>query len=192
MTRLCVVENCAKPPRSGAADLCAMHYHRVYRTGSLERRKPKDSYSHSNGYVQVRVPDHPLAQRRGHDYEYEHRVVFYDAHGEGPFMCHWCDRAPLFWDVVQIDHKDGVRDNNAILNLVPSCRSCNRARANPRLAATARAKGRQLTLNDKTMCLSEWAREIGITPAALTYRLDKASWTTERALTTPRGSTGPQ
>lgn len=33
----CTVEGCGKKPRSTHATLCAMHYHRMYRNGSLDR-----------------------------------------------------------------------------------------------------------------------------------------------------------
>ena len=34
--RTCSMPNCGKPPRSGSASLCKMHYHRQYRHGDPE------------------------------------------------------------------------------------------------------------------------------------------------------------
>ena len=38
-----------------------------------------------------------------------------------------------------------------------------------------------LTAHGKTLCLSDWARELGISRAALQWRLD-AGWSVEKAL----------
>ena len=57
--------------------------------------------------------------------------------------------------------------------------------------ATLRAHGRQLTLGNRTMCFSEWARVIGITRKALQCRLS-SGWPLERALTEGRGKAGPR
>lgn len=43
---------------------------------------------------------------------------------------------------------------------------------------------RHLTLNGKTLCLAQWSRELGISTATLSQRLQK--WTLERALSTPK------
>lgn len=40
------------------------------------------------------------------------------------------------------------------------------------------------------MCVSEWARELGISRHALELRL--AAWPIEKALTAPKGKTGPR
>ena len=42
-----------------------------------------------------------------------------------------------------------------------------------------------LTLNGKKRHLAEWARELGISPAAILHRLD-TGWSIKRALTTPK------
>ncbi len=46
-------------------------------------------------------------------------------------------------------------------------------------------RSRMLTLNGKTMCVTDWAKEIGLTPSALLYRL-RLGWSVERVLTEPR------
>lgn len=49
-------------------------------------------------------------------------------------------------------------------------------------AAIREKQGRRLTLEGRTMCLSEWARELGISRAALQWRLD-SGWPLVAALT---------
>ena len=93
--------------------------------------RPAQGFCHIKGYKYLTgMQDHPLATR-GSGQITEHRVVLYDAIGPGPHPCHWCDR-PLNWGGrtgLQADHLDGVKTNNDITNLVPSCISCNRRRA---------------------------------------------------------------
>lgn len=42
-----------------------------------------------------------------------------------------------------------------------------------------------LTYNGKTLCISQWADETGITSTSISDRLGKLGWTVERTLTTP-------
>jgi hypothetical protein len=44
---------------------------------------------------------------------------------------------------------------------------------------------RHITFQGKTMHLAGWAREVGLDPKALEYRLNKAGWSVAKALTTP-------
>jgi len=46
-------------------------------------------------------------------------------------------------------------------------------------------KNRWLTFRGRTMILADWAREVGIHPAAIQVRLDRCGWSVERALTEP-------
>lgn len=45
-----------------------------------------------------------------------------------------------------------------------------------------------LTHDGRTLILSDWARELGLTPNALRMRLVKLGWSVERALTTPKAN----
>lgn len=47
------------------------------------------------------------------------------------------------------------------------------------------SKNVRITHNGKTQTLSEWCEELSIAPATLGYRLNKAGWDVEKALTTP-------
>lgn len=42
-----------------------------------------------------------------------------------------------------------------------------------------------LQLNGESMCLTDWAKRLGISPSTLSERISK--WTLEKALTTPKG-----
>lgn len=185
----CAAPDCQLVPRSKGSALCEKHYMRVYRRGSVSDRVLVERKIHANGYILIRVPEHPLALRRDAAFEYEHRVVFYNAHGEGPFACHWCE-CEVTWSDMHVDHKDGVRDNNADDNLVPSCAPCNIARGFPAMKQTQRANGHLLTHAGTTLCISEWALKVGVTPAAIRNRL-RSGWPVARAVTEPRGSAGP-
>lgn len=44
---------------------------------------------------------------------------------------------------------------------------------------------RWISYRGRTMCLEDWAREVGITNHGLAGRIDKSGWSIERALTTP-------
>lgn len=44
---------------------------------------------------------------------------------------------------------------------------------------------RYITWNEKTLNMDQWARELGMRPGALRYRLNEAKWSIEKAFTTP-------
>lgn len=135
--RTCSVSECGKPPRNRTAELCGMHYHRVYRHGRLDASAPESgiSVSHGRRYLSTYVPDHPLAAKNGK--AYVHRVVLYDSIGPGPHPCHWCAK-PVDWvakgqpDCLHVDHLNNIGDDNDPANLVPSCMPCNGARGSAR------------------------------------------------------------
>lgn len=186
---ICSVLGCNKSTSYGRSKHCESHYQRLRRRGTTEPYKPKERFDHSNGYILIRAPDHPLRQGKSGSYEYQHRVVFYDENGAGPFSCHWCD-VGIDWESMHVDHVNDCRDDNRIANLVASCPRCNQKRGSPKSVRTLKSKGRLLSLSGREQCLGDWAREIGISRAALSFRL-ASGWSVERALTTPRGPTGP-
>jgi hypothetical protein len=88
------------------------------------------------GYVAIECAGHPVANASG--WQFEHRVVLYDAIGPELYPCHYCWRL-LSWDLhynapggMGVDHLDYDTTNNKIENLVPCCRSCNCARRRKR------------------------------------------------------------
>lgn len=176
---------CGKPgDRKGG--LCEACYVRGLRHAKgMRPRSRRLEYRHSQGYVMKFAPDHPLT-KQPQRYEYKHRLVFYDAHGEGPFLCHWCG-CSVEWQTMHVDHKNSIRDDNDLDNLVPSCAHCNQERGREK----NRQNGRRLRLGEVEMCVNEWARVLGIGRSSIIARLNRG-WSIERTLTTPRGKFGPK
>ena len=187
----CEVEGCGKPIRSARATMCEAHYARVRRNGTLELAAAKQKYSHSSGYVKLRIArSHPLAIRLGDCIEYEHRVRFFDAHGGGPFECHWCNKS-VSWDDMHVDHVNAVRDDNRLENLVASCAPCNQARGKQKAIATTRERrANWIEWNGLRLTENQWSERIGISRSSIRARLAK-EWSVERTLTEPRGVYGP-
>lgn len=184
----CSVDGCCNQATRVKHGLCEMHFYRLRRTGGLSLRKLQYRVQSKRGYIRIREPDHPLAD--ANNTVYEHRFVYHQHHGEGPFLCHWCGKIVTWFDM-DVDHLDDDKSNNSPENLVASCPKCNRLRGQWKMIAQRRASGLQITLHGKTMCLSEWARKIGISASALKYRIE-SGWSTEDALTKPKGVTGPK
>lgn len=184
---VCTASGCGKPHH--CRGYCKMHYTRLSRTGQLELRKPDSFKEHSGGYLLRYDPDHPLANAGG-GRVYEHRRVYYNANGEGPFKCHWCGIV-VTWSDMHVDHLNDDPKDNLLENLVASCPICNQKRGHHKVAKTMRQRGVKITFDGRTMCLSEWAVEVGISVAALRYRID-AGWPIEQTLSRPRGKSGPK
>lgn len=186
----CSVDGCFSAPRRRTASYCEMHYYRQRRTGTTDRIEWSGAQRriHSNGYVLLHAPGHPLAKR---NLVYEHRKVFHEQHGEGPFNCHWCGKV-VTWVDMHVDHVNADPTDNRAENLVPSCPLCNQKRGIPKMTRRAReGQGVTLTFNGETMCLGEWAARLGLSRASLRGRLH-AGWPLERALTQARGRFGPR
>lgn len=189
---MCLILECSNAAQNKASGLCPKHYARLRRTGETElRRRPiKGGLVQKSGYVLAYVPGHPLAIRAGSNHVREHRVVFYDRHGEGPFCCHWCGR-PVTWRTMHVDHVNADRGDNRIENLVASCPRCNQARGLAKLTRAARRLwGKPIEWNGQSRTLSEWSDVIGISRSALQWRIDHG-WDLDRVFTTPRGKQGP-
>lgn len=185
----CSVPDCPTPPRDGGSAYCELHYGRLRRNGSLDvPRRAKDALDHTHGYVLVYAPGHPMATP-GHNHVYEHRKVFYDAHGEGPFTCHVCG-TPLTWADMHVDHLDDNRRNNAAENLAAACPKCNTWRGKHKINRNAVAQ-RGIEFQGERLTIRQWAMRVGIAPGNLARRL-KSGWPLERALTEGRGRTGPK
>ena len=165
---------------------CDRHYMQFWRTGSPCTKKRKESYVQSAGYIRVLSPDHPMADTSG--YAYQHRVVYFDANGHGPFPCYWCSKS-VDWPDLHIDHVNSVVSDNDLSNLVASCHGCNTGRGREKRINSLRKKyghkyrGRLYTGSDL-------ARMVGISSSAMSSRLKVMS--VEEAATTPKGPTGPK
>lgn len=91
----------------------------------------------TSGYHATKIRDHPLNRHWPKSASIPtHRIIMYDAIGEGPHPCHWCGEM-LNWGrgtgkgVLNVDHLDGDKKNNVLSNLVVSCHRCNCSRDNP-------------------------------------------------------------
>jgi hypothetical protein len=145
--RICHVDDCDNPTRSARATLCAKHYHRRYRHGSVHKVAHQSGVTASHGrrYRSVYRPGHPLAGSGGK--VYVHRAVLYDKIGPGPADCHWCGKT-LHWtstrgdkDCLTADHLNSIGDDNSPDNLVPACPRCNTLRGQQARAAALREAG---------------------------------------------------
>lgn len=86
---ICTIDGCEKSPRKGG-NICAMHYHRHWRTGSYSVKPREIRKTISNGYVML-----------GGDRL--HRIVYKQRHGESVPPC-WNCGAPLSWDMGKAMH----------------------------------------------------------------------------------------
>lgn len=185
----CTVMGCCKKARSGAAKYCEMHYGRLRRNGGLYiamQRSPELVQSH--GYIREYRPDHPLSDTEG--YVYQHRRVLHDHCGDGPFNCHVCG-AEQAWQTMDVDHLNGVKDDNRPENLAPACPKCNRDRAWWAAQAAARRRAKKVVHDGVELTIGEAARLYGLPEHVVRWRLGR-SWTVGAALTTPIGPTGPK
>lgn len=125
---VCTIDGCDEPTKRGR--YCGLHRGRMERYGRPDLPPRTGRHDHTQGYKMVRRPGHPVARKDG--WALEHRVVLFDAIGEGPHPCHWCSK-PLRWtgslhrdsDFLVVDHLDDDRRNNDRSNLAPSCSPCN-------------------------------------------------------------------
>ena len=158
------------------------------RKGTIDYKPaPKYKTDHSGGYVLLRELSHPLADSNG--LVYEHRFVFYNQRGEGPFKCHWCD-TDIGWGTMHVDHLDDDKTNNSVENLVPSCPRCNQKRGEWKMVAKHRAIGKQITYNGTTKTAGLWAKDLGLSRSAFTRRME--CWPIDVVMTTPHGKSGPK
>jgi 5-methylcytosine-specific restriction endonuclease McrA len=191
----CIIEGCCSKVRSAQADYCETHYYRIRRNGTIKLKTdtdpPPNTIRHSHGYVLEYAPEHFEAARLGVNRVAQHRRVFYDHNGSGPFNCHWCQKL-VTWEGMHVDHVNAVRDDNRVENLVAACPACNHKRGHPKGKATHRERSPvQITWHGRTRCIADWADDIGIDRNSLQWRI-KAGWPIDKAMTEPRGKTGPK
>lgn len=187
---ICTADGCEDATRSPGAIHCEKHYMRMRRKGDLGLRQAKRVLEQSQGYLIDYAPDHPMTTPGATRYAYQHRKVYYDAHGEGPFQCHVC-AAPLTWETLDIDHLDDNPKNNELSNLAPACPACNRARGRAKQLAALRSRGPQYEAFGQVHCASVWASMVDLPVTTLCRRI-KQGWPIETAISTPAGPTGPK
>lgn len=182
---MCKVDGCEKNiDRKG---FCSVHYMRQWRNGFTElKQKRKDVLVHSQGYLLVYKKGHPLTDKS--NYVYEHRLVYYEANGAGPFSCYWCGKA-ITWKCLHIDHLDDSKANNSIENLEATCPKCNQKRGDKKRIETWRKKT-GIKYKNKIYSMQELADIKGISRHSLILRLEKMD--INEAMEKPRGKTGPR
>lgn len=200
--KLCKLDGCGKPSHFHKEQLCQVHYFRRMRgggfnlisgkeeidenSGFLTRVPTMTRHSNSAGYIRVRNNNHPLADKSGS--LFEHRMVYFDVNGAGPFECYLCSRT-ITWDMLHIDHLDDVVTNNDISNLEASCPRCNMGRGYEKGRRTYRAKY-GIEFNGELKTLTEWGEILGLSNQSMRSRINKMPL--EEALTKPRGNSGPK
>ena len=183
----CSTPGCGKRANRKGSGLCEACYMRMRRKGTTDYKPlPAHKIEQSAGYIWLREPGHPLSDSRG--LVYEHRYVFYEHNGNGPFKCYWCGRE-VWWEMMHVDHLDDDKSNNNINNLAPSCPLCNQKRGRWKMVAKQQANGIQITYKGKTKTAGVWARDLGLSRSAFLWRLER--WPIERVMETPKGNTGP-
>lgn len=179
---ICNVEGCEAAVRSRQSDLCEMHYGRMRRRGTLGLRELPQFTDHSAGYKKLLAPDHPLSTPGQCPRILEHRAVFYEHYGEGPFTCHFCG-VERDWVDTQVARLDDDKENNHIDNLVASCHSCHAKRwHNKSVLERTRRHSPYITWRGKTQTLYDWSKALGFRNYVLSRRL-KAGWSVDRAFT---------
>lgn len=163
----CSVDGCPHPLSSTHSAYCHEHRNGRRVTGNRPER-----VLCPNGYVKIYRPDHPLVamMRVATSRAYEHRVVYYDAYGAGPFTCPDC-RRQVDWSNLHIDHINGVRHDNRLENLVATCNVCNGRRAAKNIRTSSRSRCRFVTYLGQTRSVAEWAAIVGVRREMLDARL---------------------
>lgn len=184
---ICNIDGCEREATRVRTCMCEMHYYRVRRNGHPGLKLRDEVIPHTGGYVLRANPGHPMSRGyRG----YEHRQVFFDANGLGPFDCHWCGRV-VSWDTMHVDHLNDDKTDNAIHNLAASCPTCNQKRGAWKVKRWAREnRSTAITWNGVTKPVGDWADDLGIDPRNMKRRLKL--WPLERAMTEPRRGSGPK
>ena len=187
----CQAEGCANSPRSAYARHCDTHHHQLRRNGYIGPKRRPRLINHSQGYKLLAAPGHPLSTP-GQTYRiFEHRAVYYEHHGNGPFDCVHCGNR-VTWKTMHVDHLDDDPTNNVISNLGASCPTCNQFRGRSKMRRTMRQRrSTQITWQGRTQSVADWAEELGVPTHRIKQRL-KAGWSVDRAMTEPRGVTGPR
>lgn len=178
---VCKVDGCDREEAYKKDMVCQMHYFRMMRTGTYEKRKLKNTRTHSNGYVLVKDDNHPLSKRRKDKLIYQHRYVFYNHNNGFIESCEYCSN-DLTWDNAHIDHIDENRTNNDISNLRALCAACNTLRTKIRKCDSKH----KIEFNGEVKNVWDWGKDkrVKITPYNIIKRIERG-WSVEDALFKP-------
>lgn len=187
----CSVDGCLNEASRVKYQLCEKHYARKRRTGTTDRYKAASRRKNSNGYITRPAKSHAIGLKlSGTSRIYEHRIVYYDHHGAGPYDCHWCGKMITF-DDMHVDHINNVKDDNRIENLAAACPKCNKERASEKQRLAMRDRATFIEFGGVRKTAQEWADDLGISKTSLISRI-KSGWELSRALTESRGRFGPK
>lgn len=188
--KVCILDGCTSVANRNKDTICEAHYTRLRRNGSFELLTSVVDgpiVQSGGGYLLDYLPGHPL-RAASSARVYQHRAVYYDAFGAGPFACHCCGKS-ITWDSLHIDHLNDVVTDNRLSNLAPACPLCNQARGRHKMIEKTRRAGVVLTAHGLSMCMSEWAKHLGISRTAISERI-KNGVSIEAALTPGRRKMG--
>ena len=159
----CKVEGCEKEVVYKQQNVCQMHYFRMMRTGSYDKKKKKYRLQNPAGYQKLFEPEHILSNKDG--YVYEHRFVYFNEISNKVEKCKLCGDK-ITWGDCHIDHIDDDVSNNNKDNLRALCRPCNTFRG-----YTEESTGTLVEYNGKRLTVAAWARQKGVQVSGNTIKL---------------------
>lgn len=170
----CKVAGCDRQAMYKSQMVCQMHYFRMMRTGSYEKKGRSLRTHNAKGYQMLYLPKHPLAMKNG--YVYEHRVVMHQLHGDNPMNCNKCRRT-IDWSTVHVDHvNENVKDNSPE-NLRFLCNGCNVMRTRKHQKEHTKKRRVGITCNGITLTATEWSRmpNVKISRGTISRRIKNGS-----------------
>ena len=172
-----------------------MHYHRLYRYGTLDRTKcfmlPSQRKSDGRN-LQCVSASHPLVRGNSKNVTYYSRVLLYGKHkSDQAWKCHWCG-CGLSIESFEADHVDEDRTNDTIENLVMSCGPCNFSRSREKIYKSYIDKCcLKIELDGKVWTTRMIAEKLGISYNSVNLRFKKG-WSAYDIVHKQRAKHGPK
>lgn len=181
---MCQAPECNRPTAKRRNQYCEMHHGRLRRNGTFDLLpSPQDGEirQHSAGYILEYRNNHI---KFGTGYYYQHRLNFYDFHGDGPFKCFDCNK-DISWEDMHVHHLDENKQNNEIKNLAASCPKCNHNASIGKCKKGLRKINKQNNISYKNVVkhICDWSDELNIPPHVIKWRVQ--NWGVDKALSEP-------